>query len=87
MGEKFDKETKLSKAMLETIEKMRKHGDFIRYDGGFWSWKDVEIKPLYNGGKFLCMVPIWHCDVKTLRALAKREIVTLNEEHKNCFLK
>lgn len=75
-----------SATMLETIATMRQHGDLIRYDGGFWSWKNVELKPLYIGGKFLCNVPVWHCDVKTLRALNRRGIVTLDEVHKVCTL-
>lgn len=76
----------LSRTMLKTIEMMRQHGGFVRYDGGFWSWENVELKPLYNGGMFLCNIPIWYCDVKTLRALEKRGIVALNEGQKICIL-
>lgn len=80
------KKANLSKTMIETIKAMQKHGDLKRYDGGFWSWEDIDLKPLYNGGTFLCMIPIWHCDVKTLRALAKRGFVTLKEDQKKCIL-
>lgn len=76
----------LSDIMLKTIAIMQKHGKLIRYAGGFWSWEDIALKPLCNGGKFLCMVPEWHCDVKTLRALDKRGIVTLDETKKACVL-
>ena len=77
----------LSDTMLDTIDKMSKYGKLVRYDGGFWSWENTELEPLYNGGIFQCMVPSWHCDVKTLRALSKRNIVILDEEHKWCRLK
>lgn len=76
----------LSKTMLDTISVMQKHSKLIRYDGGFWSWENIDLKPLYNGGTFMCMVPTWHCDVKTLRALDKRKIVTLDEEQNICIL-
>lgn len=66
--------------MVEQVIKL------VRYDGCFWSWKNVELEPLYNGKTFMCMVPIWYCSVKTLRALKKRGIVFLNEAEKICIL-
>lgn len=77
----------LSDTMFDTIDKLSKYGKLVRYDGGFWSWENTEMEPLYNGGRFQCMVPSWHCDIKTLRALSKRNIVILDEEHKWCRLK
>lgn len=53
------------------------YGELIRYPGGFWSWRDVEIKN---------EIPAWYCDVKTLRALGKRGIVNLDETKKICKL-
>lgn len=82
----FKRTDNLSPTMTETLQLIQEHGKLIRYDGGFWSWKDAAQKPLYNGGKLLCMVPVWHCDVKTLRALEKRGLVVLDEKQKICLL-
>ena len=67
----------LSPTMMRVAEQMESHGELIRYPGGFWSWRDVEIKN---------EIPAWYCDVKTLRALRKRGIVNLNETKKICKL-
>lgn len=83
---KLTQDMNLSKTMIETISAMRVHGNLKRYEGGFWSWEETELEPLYNSGKLLCMIPVWHCDVKTLRALAKKGLVTLNESEKVCIL-
>lgn len=77
----------LSKKMSETMQVLEKYKVLIRYEGGFWSWEDTDMEPLHNGGQFLCMVPSWYCDVKTLRALAKRDLVVLNETSKVCRIK
>lgn len=65
----------LSPTMMQVTEQMELHGELIRYPGGFWSWRDVEIKR---------EIPVWYCDVKTLRALGKRGIVNLDETKKIC---
>lgn len=67
----------LSPTMMQVTEQMELHGELIRYPGGFWSWRDVEIKR---------EIPVWYCDVKTLRALGKRGIVNLDETKKICKL-
>ena len=67
----------LSPTMMRVAEQMESHGELIRYPGGFWSWRDVEIKN---------EIPAWYCDVKTLRALGKRGIVNLDETKKICKL-
>lgn len=43
----------LSQTMIEVLQKMQKHGMLKRYDGGFWSWNNVDLEPLYNGGKLI----------------------------------
>lgn len=75
----------LSAKMEETIRIMKVHGKLIRYSGGFWSWVGVEMH-LSRMGADTYKHPIWHCDVKTLRALAKRGVVLLDEENKFCQL-
>ena len=72
--------------MLETMQALEKYKALIRYDGGFWSWDGADVTPSHNGGRFMCMVPSWYCDVKTLRALAKRDLVVLDENNKICKL-
>ena len=66
----------LSTKMEEAVRIMKAHGKLIRYDGGFWSWINVEIHD----------APIWYCGVGTLRALAKRGAIILDEENKSCQL-
>ena len=73
---------KLSETMINTLEIMKQHGNLRRYDGGFWSWENANLKPVYNGKTFMYMLPEWSCDVKTLRALAKRNLVVLDEVKK-----
>lgn len=68
----------LSAKMKETVQVMKAHGKLIRYNYGFWSWCGVEIDT-HN-------VPIWYCDVRTLRGLEKREVVILDEENRFCQL-
>lgn len=77
---------RLSEKMLETMQVLEKYKALKRYDGGFWSWDSADMKPSYNGGQIICMVPSWYCDVKTLRALAKRNLVVLDENNKTCKL-
>ena len=64
----------LSPTMINVVEQMKSHGELIRYPGGFWSWRGVEIKHMQDYD-----VPAWYCDIKTLRALGKRGIVSLDE--------
>lgn len=71
--------------MQETVHNMKLHGQFIRHNGGFWSWLDVEVEIHKNGSQEF-IIPVWWCDVKTLRALAKRNIVRLDEEKKIKFV-
>ena len=75
----------LSEKMEEAVRVMRVHGKLIRYDGGFWSWVNVEIHRHKNGADTY-ESPIWYCGVGTLRALVKRGVVTLDEENKSCQL-
>lgn len=75
----------LSAKMEEAVRIMKAHGKLVRYDGGFWSWVGVEIHHYRNGADtYDC--PIWNCGVRTLRALAKRRIIILDEERGLCQL-
>mgnify|MGYP003196876941 CR=1 FL=1 len=67
-------EMNLSPTMLETIKKIEEHGKLVRYTGGFWSWERCEQHDCCGD-----MVPDWHCDIKTLRALECRGLVLLDE--------
>lgn len=72
----------LSTTMRETIRVMRKHGNLVRYKGGFWSWENVDLKTR-GENRF---VPTWFCNVQTLRALDKRKLVLLDEDVGECKL-
>ena len=76
----------LSAKMEEAVRIMKAHGKLIRYDSGFWSWVGVEIHYCRNGVNTYLRLPIWHCGIGTLRALVKRQIVTLDEESEVCQL-
>lgn len=76
----------LSPKMSEVMKILKEHCEIIRYDGGFWSWSEVNLKLLYNGNQYMGKVPVWHCDVRTLRALQKRGLVKLDETLKFCIL-
>lgn len=75
----------LSTKMEETVRIMKAHGKLIRYNSGFWSWSGVEMHISRNGAD-IYKHPIWYCGIGTLRALAKRGIVILDEENKFCQL-
>lgn len=82
----MERNLNLSKTMLEVIEAMKTHGNLVRYDGGFWSWEDVEIEHVRFNRMQNFDVPAWHCDVKTLRALERRGLVELDEKMQVCRL-
>jgi len=81
-----DNQPQMSPKMMAVIKELKYYGKLIRYDGGFWSCEGVELKPLYNGGRYMGDAPVWHCDVRTLRALQKRGLVKLDEVAKICIL-
>ena len=75
---------KLSAVMQEVLEVLKEHKELVRYDGGFWSWKGIELKRTTFNRMDNLYVPIWHCDVKTLRALHKRGLVELDKTANIC---
>ena len=74
----------LSATMQDVLEVLKEHKELVRYDGGFWSWKGVEIKRTTFTRMNNFDVPVWNCDVKTLRALRKRGLVELDEVANIC---
>lgn len=77
--------TDLSPKMEEALRCMKTNGNLIRYNGGFWSWSNVKMTHCKNGSEEY-KVPIWYCTVNTLRALAKRGAVALDETANVCKL-
>ena len=81
---KMDNKEQLSETMRNVLLRLQEYGSLVRFDGGFWSWKEVDFKPQYNENQYMDKVPVWHCDVRTLRALQKRGLVKLDETLKFC---
>ena len=68
----MSKKKTLSKVMQECIDKLKLHGELIRYKGGFWSRKNCNMK--YNS--FLdANQPEWFFLESTINALIKRDKV------------
>lgn len=54
---------------------------------GFWDNPEDLRNPVFRGNmEFDKVVPVWNCNVKTLRSLQKRGLVVLDEVKKVCFL-
>ena len=62
----------LSPTQFETLQKMEENGKLIRWNGGFWSFEDAEIKDVIRDSWGYTSIPQWYCDVRTLRALEKK---------------
>lgn len=75
---------KLSPKMQEVLDILKEHKELVRYNGGFWSWKGVEIKRTTYNRMDNFDVPVWWCGVETLRALHKRGLVELDEVTNIC---
>lgn len=66
---------------------MTEKGDLIRWEGGFWTYKDAKIghilKDVYHGD---LPVPEWYCGIRTLRSMKSKGWVTLDEQNNICSL-
>ncbi len=61
----------LSNKMRETYEKIQEHGTIQRWGECYWTYPCCERSKLD--------VPKWICQTSTLRALAKRKLIDLDE--------
>mgnify|MGYP003089239197 FL=1 len=75
----------LSKAQEDAIRVMKAHGNTLIKKHGFWTYENCEFHE-YRNGSNLMKFPIWNCRITTLRVLARRNIVTLDENKCICKL-
>lgn len=74
----------LSDTMQKVLDVLKQHKELVRYHGGFWSWKGVEIKRTTFTRMRNYDYPIWYCDIRTLHALQRRGLVELDEKNNIC---
>jgi len=65
---------KLSDKMQETYEIIKEHGEIIRWGECYWTYPKCARSKRLD-------VPEWICQTSTLRALAKRNLITLDEDN------
>lgn len=75
----------LSKAQEDAIRIMKAHGNTLVKRDGFWTYENCEFRE-YRNGNDLFKIPIYSCRVTTLRVLARRNIIVLNEDKGICKL-
>lgn len=76
----------LSSAQEDAVRIMKFHNDTLTKQKGFWTWNGVEFHSYKNGTNTI-ICPIWYCRITTLRVLARRNIVALDETTGVCKLK
>jgi hypothetical protein len=72
----------LSHEMNDCLNFIEKHGEIIRYSGGFWAEVNAEMLPLHNGGKLTGYYPKKYFGTNTIEALVKRNLI-FPTEYKN----
>ena len=75
----------LSKAQEDAIRVMKAHGNTLIKKHGFWTYENCEFHE-YRNGSNLMKFSICSCRITTLRVLARRNIVTLDENKCICKL-
>ena len=65
--------SKLSTKMQEVYDIIQIHGTIIRWGECYWTY--------LNCPRDERNVPKWICQTSTLKALSKRELITLDEKH------
>lgn len=71
----------LSRAQEDVIRVMKAHGNILIKKHGFWTYENCEFHKDHNSNN-----PIFSCQITTLRVLARRNIVTLDENKGICKL-
>lgn len=66
----------------DVIRVMKAHGNILIKKHGFWTYENCEFHKDHNSN-----IPIFSCQITTLRVLARRNIVTLDENKGICKLK
>ena len=71
----------LSKTQEDAIRVMKAHGNTLIKMHGFWTYENCEFHECHNSN-----IPIFSCQITTLRVLARRNVVTLDEDKCICKL-
>lgn len=65
----------------DVIRVMKAHGNILIKKHGFWTYENCEFHKDHNSN-----IPIFSCQITTLRVLARRNIVTFDENKGICKL-
>lgn len=75
----------LSKAQEDVIRIMKVHNNTLLKRDGFWTYENCEFIE-YRNGNDLLKIPSYSCRIATLRVLARRNVITLDEDKGICKL-
>lgn len=75
----------LSKAQEDAIRIMKAHDNTLVKRDGFWTYENCEFHECRNGNDLL-KIPIYSCQLTTLIVLARRNVITLDEDKGSCKL-
>ena len=75
----------LSKAQEDAICVMKAHGNTLIKIHGFWTYENCEFHEYHNGSS-LMKFPFYNCRITTLRVLARKNVIALDEDKGICKL-
>ena len=75
----------LSRAQEDVIRVMKAHGNILIKKHGFWTYENCEFHEYHNGSN-LMKFPIYNCRITTLRVLARKNVIALDEDKGICKL-
>lgn len=75
----------LTQAQKDAVDAMMYHEKILLKQKGFWTYKECPFKQAKNGAETF-EIPAWSCRITTLRVLAKKNIVKLDEVNGICKL-
>lgn len=70
---------------LDAIRVMKAHGNTLIKIHGFWTYENCEFHEYHNGSN-LMKFPIYNCRTTTLRVLARKNVIALDEDKGICKL-
>lgn len=70
----------LSPLQQEVVDSLKQHGVLLRYDRGFWSAPNVEMRKLNCGMPYgEVLIPTWHFGTNTIKAMLRKGIVVVTK--------
>jgi hypothetical protein len=72
---------KLSPAMQECVEAVKRYNLLVRWKGGYWTREKCPVKFLFGE----IPVPEWYFTGNTIMALVKRGVLQVTEENFDTF--